>query len=274
MKTVVALARCSHFAPTLAVTTFALLIAVSAGRGRDAVSVTAAVLAGQLSVGWSNDWVDRHRDRRAGRCGKPLVRGDVSPDLVIGLAVTALVACTGLSLLSGVQAASAHLVAVTLAWSYNLGLKSTVVSPVPYALAFALLPSFVTLGAAAGAWPPWWALTGGALLGAGAHFANTLPDMEDDAATGVRGLPQRLGPTLSLWLATVLLAGGAATVAVGPAGAPDAAQVVALAVSLLGVAAVAGAGITGRLRLAFPLTLLTAGAVVVAFVAAGAQLTP
>src|SRR3712207_7375206 len=31
-------------------------------------------------------------------------------------------------------------------------------------------------------------------LGVGAHLLNVLPDLEDDAATGVRGLPHVLGP--------------------------------------------------------------------------------
>ena len=274
MKTLVALARCSHFAPTVAVTTFAVLLAVSAGRGRETVGVGAAVLAGQLSVGWSNDWLDRDRDRRTRRTDKPLVRGDISDELLIRCAIAAVIVCVVLSLLWGPAAGAAHLAAVALAWGYNLGLKSTVLSPAPYALAFGLLPAFVTLGGSPGVWPPTWALAAGGLLGAGAHFANTLPDMEDDAATGVRGLPHRLGPTVSLGLGALLLAGGAAAVALGPAGSPGRTQIVALAVSLLGVAAVTAAGLAGRLRLAFPLTLLTAGAVVAAFVAAGAQLTP
>jgi len=38
------------------------------------------------------------------------------------------------------------------------------------------------------------ALVAAALLGFAAHFANVLPVLRADAATGVRGLPQRLGP--------------------------------------------------------------------------------
>ncbi|MEJ1231435.1 MAG: hypothetical protein WDM88_13540 [Galbitalea sp.] len=34
----------------------------------------------------------------------------------------------------------------------------------------------------------------GGLLGAAGHFANTLPDLDDDATTGVRGLPHRPRP--------------------------------------------------------------------------------
>lgn len=272
MRTVVALARCSHFAPTVAVTVFATLLAISAGRGLGAVLVSVTVLAGQLSVGWSNDWLDRHRDRAAGRADKPLVRGDVSDRVVIRSACSALAAAVVLSLLSGLGAGVAHTAAVVLAWGYNLGLKNTVFSPLPYALAFGLLPAFVTLGLSPATWPPAWALAGGGLLGAGAHFANTLPDLDDDAATGVRGLPHRLGAGGSLAAAALLLAAGAGAVALGPEGAPSPAQFAALAVSLVGVVAVTVAGAAGRPRLAFPLTIATAAAVVVAFLGAGAQL--
>ena len=72
---------------------------------------------------------------------------------------------------------------------------------------------FVVLGLPGAPLPPWWLPTAGALLGAGAHFANVLPDLADDAATGVRGLPHRLGAGgsraaagLLLLAATVVLA--------------------------------------------------------------------
>ena len=34
-------------------------------------------------------------------------------------------------------------------------------------------------------------------LGVAAHFLNTLPDFDDDAATGIQGLPHRIGATAS-----------------------------------------------------------------------------
>ena len=58
------LALSCHPGPTVAVTTFTALLAASAGhplpRG---LLVTAAVFAGQLSIGWSNDLIDASRDR-------------------------------------------------------------------------------------------------------------------------------------------------------------------------------------------------------------------
>src|SRR5205807_4487834 len=99
----------------------------------------------------------------------------------------------------------AHLAAIAAATAYNLGLKATAVSVVPYAVAFALLPAFVTLGLPAGRWPPAWALASGALIGAGAHFTQVLPDIEADRRQHLLGLPQRIGPRPSTILAAALL---------------------------------------------------------------------
>jgi 4-hydroxybenzoate polyprenyltransferase len=160
---------------------------------------------------------------------------------------------------------------VALAWGYNAGLKSTPVSVLPYMAAFALLPVCVTLALQPPRWPPLWIVAGAALLGGGAHFANTLPDLHADAATGVRGLPHRLGEAGSLAAATVLLALGAAAVPLG-AGALPMAGIVALAITAVAVAAVPVSWLRGRRRAAFRLSLVAAGGVVVTLLASGASL--
>jgi 4-hydroxybenzoate polyprenyltransferase len=124
-----------------------------------------------------------------------------------------------LALLSGPRAAGAATVGLVSGLSYDWPLKFTVLSPVPYVVSFGVLPAFVVLGKPA--LPPWWMIAAGALLGAGAHFVNVLPDLADDARTGVRGLPQRLGATGS-WLAGGGLLLAATTVLVfAPPGAPS-----------------------------------------------------
>ena len=62
-RRVIPLLRACHLQPTLAVTAITATLAASAGRGAGTLAVAVAVLAGQLSVGWSNDFVDRGRDR-------------------------------------------------------------------------------------------------------------------------------------------------------------------------------------------------------------------
>jgi 4-hydroxybenzoate polyprenyltransferase len=201
---VVGLLTATHPGPALAVTLVAGVLAVAEELppGR-VVLVVLAVLAGQLSIGWSNDLVDAARDRQVGRTDKPLAVGTVDPALVRAACAAALAAVVPLSFACGLGAGAVHLGCVAWAWAYNLGLKRTVWSWLPYALAFGVLPVFVTL--AGGHAPVWWTAAAGALLGVGAHLVNTLPDLEDDRATGVRGLPHRLGATTTRVLAVVVL---------------------------------------------------------------------
>ncbi|WP_344216570.1 UbiA family prenyltransferase [Kribbella sancticallisti] len=217
-RTLRGLAMASHPGPTVAVTTLVTVVAWSAGRdATGCLLVAAAILTGHLSIGWSNDAIDATRDTSVHRNDKPIVLGLVSRRTVWIGAVAMLAACVPLSLASGLLAGLAHLVGVAAAWAYNLKLKSTVISWLPYAVAFGLLPSFVTLGTN-DTWAPWWASAATALLGVGAHLANVVPDLADDAATGVRGWPQRIG-RLSRYFAPLPLAAATVLLVVGPPGA-------------------------------------------------------
>ncbi|MFV0138068.1 UbiA family prenyltransferase [Streptomyces sp. HMX87] len=215
-----ALLRSCHPEPALAVTVFVTALAVAAGRGpAGSAAVAAAVLVGQLSVGWCNDAVDAHRDTVCGRRDKPAATGELPPRAVGVAAGAALGLCVPLSLLSGAAAGAAHLGGMVAAgWAYNLRLKHTLLSPLPYAVGFGSLPAFVTLGLPSPSWPAWWAVTAGALLGVGAHLVNVLPDIDDDLATGVRGLPQRLGRAACRRLAPFVILTAVGVLAVGPPG--------------------------------------------------------
>jgi 4-hydroxybenzoate polyprenyltransferase len=266
------LLRACHPGPCLAVTAFTSALALAAGRGAGSAWVALAVLSGHLSVGWSNDWIDADRDRAAGRRDKPVVTGAASAAAVGSAALVALVACVPLSVIAGgIRAAAVHLLAVGVAWAYNLGLKGTVSSPLPYAVSFALLPVFVA--ASVGGTAPWWTVVATALLGAGAHFTNALPDLDADDATGVRGLPQRIGRRASVLAGAALLLAGAGIVAAAlPPGVAGRAAA-AVAGVLLATGAALGLGRRHDARRApFTLTMLGAGALVVALVAAGATL--
>ncbi len=232
-----ALVRACHPEPTVAVTAVATALAAAAGRGpAGAAAVGSAVLAGQLSVGWSNDYLDRQRDQTAGRADKPVATGAVPAAGVGWAAVAAAVATVPLSLLSGPLAGGLHLLAVASAWTYNLRLKATAASVLPYAVSFGLLPAFVTAGLP-GHPVAGWLVAAGALLGSGAHFANVLPDLDEDLRTGIRGLPHRLGAGRSRVAAAVLLLAASAFLALGPPGGPG-----VFGVGALATAAVVGVG--------------------------------
>jgi protoheme IX farnesyltransferase len=271
-RTTIALLRSCHPEPTAAVTLMVTALAVTTGHtaGR-VVLIGLAVLTGQLSIGWLNDVVDAERDRTVGRPDKPVVAGAVSARTVGTAAAVAAVACVPLSLAYGLWAGVLHLVAVAAGWAYDLGLKSTPVSVLPYVVCFGLLPAFVVVALPGSPAPPWWLPVAGALLGAGAHFANVLPDLEDDATTGVRGLPHRIGAAGSRIAAAVLLLAATVVLAVA-APIPPA---FALAVPVVAAAVLAAGFRAGRRpgsRAPFRAVLAVAGIAVVLLVAVGPAL--
>jgi 4-hydroxybenzoate polyprenyltransferase len=211
---------------------------------------------------------------RAGRRDKPLATGELAPRTAAVATALALLCCVPLSLASGWWAGAAHLGAVAGGWAYNLGLKRTVLSALPYATSFGLLVAFVTLGLPGSPWPRPWALAAGALLGVGAHFLNVVPDVPDDLAAGVRGLPQRLGAAGSAVTGSLLLAAACALVVLGPGTAVPAWAWAGLVVA--GVAATAAA-VLGRRRTAgrapFRLAVVTAAVAVAVVLGRAADLT-
>ena len=232
---VAALLRSCHPVPTVAVTAVATALAVLARRDAPGVLLVAAtVLAGQVSIGWLNDAVDAGRDRVAGRTDKPVAAGALARSTVAAAAVLAAVASVPLSFAAGgVGGGGLHALVGGGGWAYDRGLKSTAVSLVPYAVAFGALPAFVVAPVVT---PPWWLVAAGALLGSAAHFANVLPDLEADSATGVRGLPHRLGASGSVVATVLLLLSASATLVLGPPGGVRPIGLVLGAVAVLALA--------------------------------------
>ena len=218
-----ALLRASHPGPTVVVTTVATVLAIGAELtpGRVAL-LCAAVLCGQLTIGWVNDAVDAGRDRQVGRSDKPVATGELSVRTTALAAAGALAACVAFSALLGWRAALCHVVLlVGSGLLYDLRAKSTAWSWLPYAVAFGSLPAVVSLAQRPPELPPWWMALAGALLGVGAHLVNVLPDLDDDAATGVRGLPHRIGARWSQLGAAAVLLAAAAALLLGPRTGPD-----------------------------------------------------
>jgi heme o synthase len=196
--------KAAHAGPTLAVS--ALATALSWAVAGPWAWTLIAVLTGQLSVGWLNDLIDRDRDLLADRREKPLVLGVVTPvGLLRGItsasAVTAITSIVAFGWMGGVL----HLIAVLSAQSYNLYFKATLLSWLPYALSFGLLPTAILYSVSdTNPWRLWFV---GALLGVAAHLINAIKDLEADQLTGVAGFPQRVGPQVSTIAAVVSLAG-------------------------------------------------------------------
>lgn len=221
MATLRALLASSHPGPSAVVTLLALALGVAVGLAPERLSLlTIAVLSGQLSVGISNDAVDRRRDLAVGRRDKPLARGDVTARTAWVAAAATFALALALSALLGAGMLVAHAAALFAAWAYNLGLKSTVASILPFLVSFGIFPSLATLSADPPVVAAPWAWVAGAALGAAVHLTNVLPDLEDDRRTGVRGLVHRLGPRPAAVLAAVstLIGAGAVVAASAPPG--------------------------------------------------------
>ena len=214
-----ALALSCHPIPSVAVTAISAGLAALADLpfGRGAL-VTGAVFSGQLAIGWSNDYLDAERDRAVLRSDKPVATGAMKPQVAGIAAVVALLVTLALSAAVGWPGGGAALAIVLCGWAYNLGLKAMVLSWLPYAIAFGMLPAVATLSASPPRWPAPWALSAGALLGVAADLANVLPDLGDDVATGVRGLPHRIGARATALTAAALLLTASAVILFGPVG--------------------------------------------------------
>ncbi len=269
-----ALTRATHLGPTVAVTLVATLLAVAAGVGPVGTAlVCGAVLAGQASIGWSNDWLDADRDRAVARPDKPVVQGAVDPGTLRTAALSALLVAVVLSLLLGIRPGLLLLALVASGWAYNAGLKRTVASALPYVTGFGALPAGVVAAAPGTPTAPWWLIAAGAALGAAAHLANVAPDLADDLATGVRGLPHRLGPGASAVTCAVLLLTASVVLVGAPAGPPTATGWAGLVVAIPAAAVAALAGTPRGRRLAFPAVMLLTVLDVVLLLTGGAGLT-
>ena len=259
-----ALVGASHPAPTVTVTLLAAALAAGAGQPvASTCGLAAAILAGQLSVGWLNDALDADRDTRAGRTDKPIAAGRIGRRTVAVAAVLAAVVALLLTVPFGLRAVLAHTVALLSAWGYDLGLKATAVSVVPFALSFGLLPVIVDRGHS-----PAWLLAGAALLGCAAHLVNVVPDIEEDLSAGVRGLPHRLGARGSVAVAAALVLAVGVLIALGPPGPPNLVSLVVLPVSVVVLAAGVVLGRRPRSRALFAAVLVVALLDVVAAVVA------
>ncbi len=263
----------THAPPAVAVSAPAPLRGVAARVTPGRVVLTgAAVLAGQASIGWSNDWLDADRDRAVARADKPVVQGAVDPAVLRGAALAAAAVAVALSLALGPAPGLLLLVLVASGWAYNAGLKRTVLSGLPYVTGFGALPAGVVAAAPGAPVAPWWLPAAGAALGAAAHLANVAPDIADDLATGVRGMPHRLGARVSALLGALLLGTASLLLVLGPEGPPRWWGWAALLLAVPAVAVAALAGTPRFRRLAFPAVLLLTVLDVALLVLGGAAL--
>jgi 4-hydroxybenzoate polyprenyltransferase len=197
--------RAAHFGPTVIVTTASFLLSLSQYSIIDSLRVAIAIFAGQLVVGWSNDFIDAPLDIAAQRTKKPIVSKEINPEQLKGSIVFALVAAVIISLFSplGLNGTLIHFLGILSATIYNFKLKPTILSPLPFIVSFGALPWAIYLPT--GDQPPLWLFIDFMLIAVAFHFFNVLKDFQWDINQGVLGLPQRLGRNVSLFISISLV---------------------------------------------------------------------
>ena len=208
MKHLRGLKQACHFGPTVIVTTIAFVFGTYYWWEGPAFVIAFTVALGQLVVGWSNDLYDYKDDLAHGRTKKPLVSGLITPQY-LSKWLRFMVPFSFIANLLGPLGIKGGLVYMFgIAWgvAYNFYFKFSAFSPLPYAIAFAALPSSIAISK--GITPPLWMLLGGSIFGMAAHFINVIKDMKEDQASGIQGLPQRLGTKRSVIVAVTLIALG------------------------------------------------------------------
>ena len=216
------LVRLVHPFPSALDAGVTLVLALLAGApgGRAALLAT-AMLAIQFSIGAVNDLSDAPADALTGR-SKPLVDGRVPARLALGVAAAAAAAGIALSALAGPFAALIAVAGYGIGLAYDLRLKASAWSWLPYAAGIPLLPVFAWVGATGRLPGPMLALAGlGVLAGADLAIANSLADAERDAASGTATIARALGQGRALRLGALLsiaVGGTAAVSAVALAG--------------------------------------------------------
>jgi 4-hydroxybenzoate polyprenyltransferase len=179
-------------ANVIAVTGFALLASWPHVQWNVLALVVTAHLAMQLSIAIFNDYCDRQRDVLSKK-NKPIVRGLVLPRealftalLLMSMMVLLLIPLNRMALLIS-------LLYLACGQSYNLGLKTTPLGAIVFALAIPLIPVYAFVAVDHFVPLVLWQIPISFLLGLALHLANALPDIEQDAANQVRNIVVVLG---------------------------------------------------------------------------------
>jgi protoheme IX farnesyltransferase len=169
------------------------------------VQLVGTMLPIQLCIGVINDVVDLPADAVA-QPYKPLVRGVLGRSTAARAGV--VLAGIGLGVAATINWATLGLDATALSagLAYDLGLRRTLLSWVPWWGGMAVLPlaAYATVGVIPSRLLVLIPLS--ALIAIGLHMANAQPDIEADRRMGIRSLPVVVGGTAARWAGPAALA--------------------------------------------------------------------
>ncbi|MEA2545656.1 MAG: hypothetical protein QOI09_929 [Chloroflexota bacterium] len=192
-----------------------------------------AMTALQLGIGAVNDLVDASRDAGL-KPGKPIPAGLVSRRVAMVIALAAFGLGLGLASLGGPLIAALAIVVIAIGLAYDLRLKGTAWSWLPFAVGIPVLPVFGWAGATGGLASTFVVLVPAAIgAGAALAIANSLVDVDRDRAAGISSVAVALGEGRARAIAIVLL-GAILVAAVASAFAFEGGIVTIVVIALLG----------------------------------------
>lgn len=150
------------------------------------------MLGGQLAVGALNEWCDRESDALH-KPHKPIPAGLISPTEALGVTGFGLALMVVCGALLGAVELLVLCIANGCGLIYDLGVKRTPVSWLPYLVALPLVPIWAWL--VMDGFQPLllWLYPIGGLLIVAIHLSQVLPDIAGDRTQGERGLGVFLG---------------------------------------------------------------------------------
>ena len=179
----------------------------------DALRAGVAMTLLQFGIGAANDVVDAGRDAGL-KPGKPIPLGRVSPAAARMAAVAAFGLGIGLAATAGPGLAALGLIVVAIGLLYDLRLKGTAWSWLPFAVGIPSLPVFGWFASGRPLPAPFLVVVPAAMLaGAALAIANALADVERDRAAGVASIVTELG-AFRAWLVHLALVGAVVVAAV------------------------------------------------------------
>jgi 4-hydroxybenzoate polyprenyltransferase len=199
MARLAGLYRVVHPFPSALDAVAAAAIALIAGAD---VSVAARLGLGmlglQFAIGSANDIADASRDR-LNRPAKPIPAGFVGPRQAVGVFFVAASAGLACAASVGLTPLAVGIIGLADGLLYDLRLKSTIFSWLPFAAGVGLLPVYAWLGATGTIPVAFRAIVPMAVLaGAVLAVANALADMERDRQGGVVSIATILGRRRSI----------------------------------------------------------------------------
>lgn len=184
-----------HPIPVLAVLLATAAFAVTLGRPPTpgtSLRLVGAMAGIQLATGALNDYVDLPLDRLS-KPWKPLVSGALRPSAAVWLTIGGLAGALVLVAPLGIVPTALAGLGAGAGVIYNLYLKRTAWSWLPYLVALPLLPIWVWTAIRGWDARLLWLYPLGGFMVVALHLADTLPDIQADARYGIQGLAHRLG---------------------------------------------------------------------------------